>query len=180
MCQKRKSEISSCIVTVWSVEGTSALQRRPQKFFNQASIGPQYFKTPATSLIHVIGVKGQAISAAGTKCLKTPSLRSSYLICGELISWDHFPCRSITNIFWLKFFKKNIFCRFGTPLAVISDGGSHFCNRQFEALLKWYGVTHRITTPYHPQINGQVEISNREIKQILKKMVNSSRNDWLV
>ncbi|KAL5759734.1 hypothetical protein ACOSQ2_018572 [Xanthoceras sorbifolium] len=80
----------------------------------------------------------------------------------------------------LKFFKKHIFCRFGTPRAVISDGGSHFCNRQFEALLKRYGVTHRITTPYHPQTSRQVEISNREIKQILEKTVNSSRKDWSV
>ena len=41
-------------------------------------------------------------------------------------------------------------------------------------------MTHRITTPYHPQTSGQVEISNREIKQILEKTVNSSRKDWSV
>ena len=33
---------------------------------------------------------------------------------------------------------------------------------------------------YHPQSNGQAEISNREIKNILEKIVNSSRKDWLV
>ncbi|KAL5850223.1 hypothetical protein ACOSQ4_008236 [Xanthoceras sorbifolium] len=80
----------------------------------------------------------------------------------------------------LNFFKKNIFCRFGTQRAVISDGGSHFCNRQFEALLKRYGVTYRITTPYHLQTSRHIEISNREIKQILEKTVNNSRKDWSV
>ena len=35
----------------------------------------------------------------------------------------------------VKFLKKNIFARFGTPGAIISDGGSHFCNSQFESLL---------------------------------------------
>ena len=32
--------------------------------------------------------------------------------------------------------------------------------------------------PYHPRSNGQVEISNREIKNILEKAVNASRKDW--
>ena len=50
----------------------------------------------------------------------------------------------------IKFLKKNIFTRFGTPRALISDGGSHFCNRQLESLLRKYGVKHKISTPYHP------------------------------
>ena len=33
---------------------------------------------------------------------------------------------------------------------------------------------------YHPQSNGQAEISNREIKNILEKTVNTSRKDWSV
>ena len=68
----------------------------------------------------------------------------------------------------IKFLKKNIFTRFGTPRAIISDGGTHFCNRYFDALLSKYGVTHKVATAYHPQSNGQVEVSNREIKRILE------------
>ncbi|KAE8661092.1 DNA-directed RNA polymerase V subunit 5C-like [Hibiscus syriacus] len=41
-----------------------------------------------------------------------------------------------------------------------------------------YGVRHKIATAYHPQTNGQAEISNREIKQILEKVVNPKRKDW--
>jgi len=61
---------------------------------------------------------------------------------------------------------------------VISDDGSHFINRQFDALLLKYGVKHKVATPYHPQTSGQVEVSNREIKSILQKVVNTSRKDW--
>jgi len=75
-------------------------------------------------------------------------------------------------------FLKTIFTRFGTPRAIISDGGAHFCNRQFDALLAKYSVTHRKTLAYHPQANGQAEVSNREIKQILEKTVGSSLKDW--
>ena len=49
--------------------------------------------------------------------------------------------------------KKIIFPRFGTLRALISDGGSHFCNHIIEALLKKYGVTHKVATPYHLQIS---------------------------
>ncbi|CAN6540396.1 unnamed protein product [Malus baccata var. baccata] len=53
-----------------------------------------------------------------------------------------------------------------------------FCNRTIEALLKKYNVTHRVSTPYHPQTSGQAEVSNREIKQILEKTVGPTRKDW--
>ncbi|GJV76999.1 uncharacterized protein Tco_1508583 [Tanacetum coccineum] len=55
------------------------------------------------------------------------------------------------------FVKVNIFSWFGTPRAIISDRGTHFCNRVMEALLKKYNVTPRVSTAYHPQTNGQVE-----------------------
>ncbi|RVW68918.1 Retrovirus-related Pol polyprotein from transposon 17.6 [Vitis vinifera] len=71
----------------------------------------------------------------------------------------------------LKFLKENIFSRFGVPKAIISDGGTHFCNKPFETLLAKYGVKHKVATPYHPQTSGQVELANREIKNILMKVV---------
>ncbi|XP_031261667.1 uncharacterized protein LOC116119873 [Pistacia vera] len=77
----------------------------------------------------------------------------------------------------VKFLKKHIFTRFGTSRAIISDGGTHFCNKQFDNLLKKYGITHKVATPYHPQTSGQVEVSNRELKRILENTI-ISRKDW--
>ncbi|XP_070015941.1 uncharacterized protein [Nicotiana sylvestris] len=76
------------------------------------------------------------------------------------------------------FLKKNIFTRFGTPRAIISDGGTHFCNRAFEMLLAKYDMCHKVETPYHPQNSGHVEVSNREIKSVLTKTVNAIRTNW--
>ncbi|CAM8952521.1 unnamed protein product [Rhodiola kirilowii] len=78
----------------------------------------------------------------------------------------------------IKMFKKIIFPRFGVPRAVISDNGSHFKEKRFESMLKKHGIFHRCSTPYHPQANGQVEVSNREIKNILTKTVGKSGKDW--
>ena len=77
-----------------------------------------------------------------------------------------------------KFLKSHIFSRFGIPRAIISGQGTYFCYRTIEALMKKYGVHHRLSSPYHPQANGQAEISNRKIKSILEKTVNPSRKDW--
>ena len=76
------------------------------------------------------------------------------------------------------FLQRNIFSRFGTPRTIISDGGSHFVNKVFEKLMSRYGIKHIMSLAYHPQINGQAEISNREIKKILENTISSSRKDW--
>ncbi|XP_040960165.1 uncharacterized protein K02A2.6-like [Gossypium hirsutum] len=68
--------------------------------------------------------------------------------------------------------------RYGTPRALISDRGTHFCNKLVSALMEKYGVTQRIATAYYPQTNGQAEVSNREIKSILEKTVKPNRKDW--
>ena len=78
------------------------------------------------------------------------------------------------------FLKENIFSRFGIPKALVSDRGTHFCNKTVSALLKKYGVTQRVSTAYHPQTNGQAEVSNRQIKGILEKTVAPNRKDWSV
>ncbi|GAU43651.1 hypothetical protein TSUD_24200 [Trifolium subterraneum] len=78
----------------------------------------------------------------------------------------------------VKFLKKNIFSRFGVPRVLISDGGKHFINKYLENVLTKYNVKHKVATPYHPQTSGLVEVSNRQIKQILEKTVASSRKDW--
>ncbi|GJT09356.1 reverse transcriptase domain-containing protein [Tanacetum coccineum] len=41
-----------------------------------------------------------------------------------------------------------------------------------------YGVTHRLSTAYHPQTSGQVEVTNRGLKRILKRMVRENRASW--
>jgi len=48
------------------------------------------------------------------------------------------------------FLKKNIFSTFGTPRVIMSNGGSHFCNKFLKALLQKYGIQHIVETPYHP------------------------------
>ncbi|GKE27163.1 reverse transcriptase domain-containing protein [Tanacetum coccineum] len=75
-------------------------------------------------------------------------------------------------------FLKSLFARFGTPRAINSDRGTHFCNDQFAKVMLKYGVTHRLSIAYHPQTSGQVEVSNRGLKRILERTVGENRASW--
>ncbi|GKD18795.1 reverse transcriptase domain-containing protein [Tanacetum coccineum] len=59
-----------------------------------------------------------------------------------------------------------------------NDRGTHFCNDQFAKVMLKYGVTHRLSTVYHPQTSGQVEVSNRGLKHILERTVGENRASW--
>nr|GEY42308.1 hypothetical protein [Tanacetum cinerariifolium] len=75
-------------------------------------------------------------------------------------------------------FLKSMFSRFGTPKAIISDRGSHFCNDQFSRVMAKYGVTHRLSIAYHPQTSGQVDVTNRELKRILERTMGENHALW--
>ncbi|GKA82152.1 reverse transcriptase domain-containing protein, partial [Tanacetum coccineum] len=75
-------------------------------------------------------------------------------------------------------FLKKLFCHFRMPKALISDQGTHFCNKIMEKLMKRYGVNHRFSTSYHPQTSGQVKNTNRALKRILEKTVKDNPAIW--
>nr|GEY64575.1 reverse transcriptase domain-containing protein [Tanacetum cinerariifolium] len=68
---------------------------------------------------------------------------------------------------------------FGSPRAIISDRGTHFCNYQFAKVMLKYGVTQHLSTAYHPQTSGQVEVLNRGLKRILERTIGENHASWL-
>ncbi|RDY05761.1 Pro-Pol polyprotein, partial [Mucuna pruriens] len=68
----------------------------------------------------------------------------------------------------MNFLKSNIFCKFGVPKALISDQGSHFCNRSMSSLLKKYGVVHRVATTYHPKQTAKPKYSTGKSRRFCK------------
>ena len=110
-----------------------------------------------------------------------PSFSHLYILLAVdyVCKWvEAIPTRTSDASVVAKFLRSHIFTRFGTPRALITDGGTHFCNKLVDKVLQKYGLRHRTSLTYHPQENGQAEVSNREIKSIMEKTVNSSRKDW--
>nr|GEV88137.1 hypothetical protein [Tanacetum cinerariifolium] len=104
-----------------------------------------------------------------------PQIPSKFVRFSTLasISWGRSRLHEGTSIYsWPSITYRN---RFGTPHAIISDRGTHFCNEQFTKVILKYGVTHRLTTTYYPQTSGQVEVSNHGLKRILERTVGENR-----
>ena len=74
-----------------------------------------------------------------------------------------------------KFIRSYIIYRYGVPHRLIYDRRVHF-NGEVDTLIQEYGIQHHISSAYRTQTNGAVEASNKNIKRILRKMVETSRD----
>ena len=78
----------------------------------------------------------------------------------------------------VNFLFEEILMRFGHPLELVSDRGTHFLNDVIVDLTDKYLIKHRKTTPYNPKANGLTERANGIIGKILNKMVSAHKTDW--
>ncbi|GJY89696.1 reverse transcriptase domain-containing protein [Tanacetum coccineum] len=153
------------------VKGMSSQQKK--KFFKDMK---HYFWDDPTCLEfvrinHVTHVNVKAKSRKRTKCPKMQFKYARSLTYGASTLWARSRLLEGTSTFlW--------------PLttclnsAIISDRGTHFCNNQFAKVMLKYGVTYRLSTAYHPQTSGQVEVSNRGLKRILERTVGENHASW--
>jgi len=77
-----------------------------------------------------------------------------------------------------EFLRENIFYKFDYPRELVTDQGSQCTSNLAEDLLTHHKIKHRTSTPYHPQANGQVEVTNRAFEEILTKVVSNNRKYW--
>ncbi|RVW77699.1 putative mitochondrial protein [Vitis vinifera] len=120
-----------------------------------------------------------------------PSLfKDSHIMCrscercqrlGKLTKRNQMPMNPILIV--------DLFYVWGTDFMgpfLMSFGNSYilvrmdYVSKWVEAIPSKYGVKHKVATPYHPPTSGQVELANREIKNILMKVVITSRKDWSI
>nr|GEZ80985.1 reverse transcriptase domain-containing protein [Tanacetum cinerariifolium] len=156
------------------VKGMSSQQKK--KFFKDVKHyfwdDPYLFKICADQIIRrcVHGQEGPFLYSKGNKYI---------LVAIDYLSkWVEAKALSTNDARVVVKNLKSLFAQFGTPRAIISDRGIHFCNGKFAKVMLKYGATHRISTAYHPQTSGQVEVSNRGLKHILKRTVGENRALW--
>ena len=77
-----------------------------------------------------------------------------------------------------KFIYENIITRFGCPLTLISDQGTHFINKTIKHLIDQFHIDHRRSTTYHPQSNGAIEAFNKTLTKGLTKICSIDKDDW--
>ena len=74
---------------------------------------------------------------------------------------------------------REVFRLHGIPTKFVSDRGPQFAARIMKALYQRLGITHALTTAYHPQSNGQTEHANQEVERHLRLFTNSRQDDWV-
>jgi len=62
---------------------------------------------------------------------------------------------------------------------IISDNGTHFASKQVVSFRAKYKITHRFSTPYYPQGNGQADISNHTILDSLCQRQDKVKGKWV-
>ena len=77
-----------------------------------------------------------------------------------------------------KFLYQNIMTRFGCPVEIVSDQGTHFLNDVMKELTSRHLIIHKKSSVYHPQCNGQAESTNKILVKALKKIVGANKTGW--
>nr|GEU58820.1 hypothetical protein [Tanacetum cinerariifolium] len=139
----------------------------PKRCLTPVSIGPQSIVMPMTwsNLVTLVNVRENSCNYI----LVAVDYLSKWVEAKALPTND---ARVVCKLL------KSLFARFGTPRAIISDRGMHFCNDQFTKVMLKYDVTHRLATAYHPQTSGQVEVSIHGLKRILERTVGENHASW--
>jgi transposase InsO family protein len=89
------------------------------------------------------------------------------------------PVASITALQVKKFLWKNIVCRYGIPLVLISDNDTQFADTKIQEWCEELGIQQVFTSVAHPQGNRQVEWANKSIVEGIKARLGKQGHGWI-
>ena len=71
-----------------------------------------------------------------------------------------------------------MFIRYGLPIEIVSNRGTHFLYDVIAHLLDDFFVIHNKLVPYHPQANSQAQSTSKTLCSIITKLIRSSKTIW--
>ncbi|GJV30462.1 reverse transcriptase domain-containing protein [Tanacetum coccineum] len=173
----------------------------PKRSLMPVSSGPQFTKMPTSWLKTATRASVKEKFHNVMRCLKIPSKFVKSLTFGVLTHAGPFQSSRGNKLYssgrrflskWVEAkalptndarvvckFLKSLFARFGASCQSIKViAVNYFFNGPIVKVMLKYGVTHRLSTAYHPQTSGQVEVSNRGLKRILERTIGENRASW--
>ena len=76
------------------------------------------------------------------------------------------------------FYWKRVICRFGTPMAIVSDNGQQFVSKYTTEFCQSMGIQNRFGSVEHPQTNGQAESANKAVILGMKRRLDEAKGRW--
>jgi len=184
------------------VVDTLVHERRPRKLCRVGSTGPLSSRTPTIFANSVWDVKWRVESHVWTWCplpnsgskifwlvghwfhgtlsnfLRQPIHFGSHRLCfqvgGSYTNKDEWQlsCHQV--------FKRKYHFTLRSPPCDNKRQRESFLQSDFWIPNVEYSISHKLSTVYHPQTNGQVKVTNKQIKLILEKTVGQNWKDWLI
>ncbi|GJZ06389.1 reverse transcriptase domain-containing protein [Tanacetum coccineum] len=71
------------------------------------------------------------------------------------------------------------FKKFGVPQIIISDNRKQFAEGVFPVFCQRLGIYQSFTSVYYPQVNGQVEVTNRDIVKGMERRLRKNHQGWV-
>jgi len=78
-----------------------------------------------------------------------------------------------------RLYLQNVWKHHGIPMYVTSDRGTQFTAQFWQSLLRHLKMKGRMSTPYHPETDGQTERLNAVMEQYLRHYVSYQQEDWV-
>ena len=138
-------------------------------------------KTPLISVNPSLTFEIWSIDFIGPFLIPTKGIGARYIIIAVeyVTKWaEAEPIDTCSSEIAAKFISENIITRFGCPITLISDQGSHFINKTIKTLTDQFKIDHRCSTTYHAQLSGAIEAFNKALTRGLTKICNTNKDDW--
>ena len=75
-------------------------------------------------------------------------------------------------------FQNNVFRFCGLPDSLVSDQGSAFIDSTWKHICETLSITHKLSTSYHPETDGQTERANKTLEVYFRHFVNYHQDNW--
>lgn len=92
--------------------------------------------------------------------------------------YEFIPLKNYNDDSLFTFFEETLLPIFGVMVDIVADNGPALISHKFSSFYNKYNIKHSFSSSYYPQGNELVELTNKQLINILKKITNEKPQQW--